>query len=553
MPNSSLDRENIKNLLVELVRQPSISNTEQEITMGNKVKNILKDISYFKENPDKLFIEPLKNDPLNRNFIAALLESDDSSNKTVILMGHYDVVEVDDYGNDKDLAFRPLELTDKIINEDYDYLPELVKNDIIDGDYLFGRGVSDMKGGQAVQISILKYYAENLDELPGNILFLSVPDEETSSRGAINSVPFLNKLKRTKNLDYQVIIDSEPMVPKHPQDEKKYIYTGSAGKSVVFFYIEGIETHATNLFDGLNSNLIASKIVSSLEGNMDFKEQIDSELITAPPSCLKLRDEKKLYSAQTPKKTITYFNMPVLTVTPKETIHKLIELAQESFQEVIAKFEESRNEFYKLNNTEFTPLDMEPKVITYKELYKSAYSNEGEKLEEKIREVFDNSKDELQQQDLALKIVDEVDYYADIEGPKIVIGFLPPYYPSILNENKTEKDKKLNKIVNKLIKRYNDKYDGNMKLSKSFLGISDLSYYKLMDYVNVKEYLKPNMPDWGLDYELPLDEINELNIPVMNLGVYGKDSHKHYERLEQNFSFEILPFLLKDAITNFLD
>lgn len=547
-----IKRDEIKNLLLEMVRQSSISNTEEAKLMSNKIVEILENIKYFKENQENIFVKTLDNDPLKRDFVAALLKGNNDSKKTVILMGHYDVVGVEDYGKDQELAFQPLKLTNKIINKDFDLLPQKVKEDIEKGDYLFGRGVSDMKGGQAVQISLLKYFSENLNELPGNILFLSLPDEETSSRGAISSVRFLNNLKKERNLDYQAIIDSEPMVPKFPGDNKKYIYTGSAGKSVVFFYSVGIETHATNIFSGLNSNLLASQIVNYLEGNMDYSERIKPDLITSPPSCLKLRDEKDLYSASIPKKTVAYFNMPVLHTDPKNMLNKLTKLAEKSCKQALKKIEKNKKRFDKLSNTDYKPLDLKVNVLTYKELYKKAYQNVGASLDKKVKEVFEKNKNKLQQQDIALKIVDEVNSLTDNDRPKIVVGYLPPYYPSILNKDKSKGDKRINKTAQKIINKYKKEYEKEMEICRSFLGISDLSYYKLMDFKKVNNYLKPNMPNWGLDYKLPLEEINELNVPIMNLGVYGKDSHKHYERVEQNFSFEVLPELLKEAIVDLL-
>ncbi len=548
-----IERNEIKSLLLEMVQQSSISNTKEVKLMSDKIVEILKEIEYFKKNQEHIYVKKLKNDFLERKFIAALLKGNNPSKKTVILMGHYDVVGIEDYGKDKELAFQPLKLTEKIINEDFEQLPQEVKKDIENGDYLFGRGVSDMKGGQAVQISLLKYFSENLDELTGNILFLSLPDEETSSRGAINSISFLNKLKKEEKLDYQAIIDSEPMVPKFPGDNNKYIYTGSAGKSVVFFYCIGIETHATNIFSGLNSNLLASQIVNSLEGNMDYSEIIKPDLITSPPSCLKLRDEKELYSASIPKKSVVYFNMPVLKTNPQEMLNKLTKLAEKSSQKALKKIERNKKRFDKLSDINYKPFNTKVNIITYKELYQQAYQKVGDSLEDRIKMVFEENKNNLQQQDIAIKIVDTVNSLTEDDQPKIIVGYLPPYYPSILNKNNDKRDKKIIKTAQKIISKYKKEYGEEMEICRSFLGISDLSYYKLMEFEIVKKYLKPNMPNWGLDYKLPLEEINELNVPVMNLGVYGKDSHKHYERLEQNFSFEVLPDLLKEAIFDLLN
>ncbi len=547
-----LNKNKIKEILVELVRQPSISNTEQEVVMADKLHSILKRINYFKNNPGNIFIKRLENDNLSRKIVAALLRKDVSYSNTVILLNHLDVVDVDGFGENRDLAFKPLQYTTKIKNGDFS-LPERVKQDINKGDFLFGRGVSDMKGGQALQIALLQYYSKHLNELEGNILFLSVPDEETSSRGAINSISLLKDLKEKLNLNYKAIINSEPVFPNYPGDNKKYIYTGSAGKAVTFYYCVGKETHATDMFSGLNSNLLASRVMYLLEANVDFCENLEG-LKTAPPSCLKLTDCKKSYSATIPYKSVCYFNLPVLTSTPQVLLSKMIKLGEQAFEDVLKKIKDQKKSFFQLEEQDSELIEVEwgKNVYSYQQFYNRVYQKWGKRLDKEIGKVFEKNKNILQQQDLALKIVDKVHEMSGDVNPKIITGFLPPFYPSVYNARKDKEEIKIYKTVENIIALAEKKYNVKLELCNSFLGISDLSFYKLLNYEDILNYLKPNMPDWGLDYELPLSEINELDIPVLNLGVFGRDSHKCYERVEQRFSFDILPQLLKYSIAELL-
>ena len=131
---SWFEADKIKSLLLELVNQPSISGTKQEVTMGKKIHQILSRIDYFKNNPEHLFLKIIEGDKHNRNFVSAYLEGNGNSNKTVVLVSHFDIVDVLDYGEYKDLAFKPEELTEK--------LREFDPNDPVKYDYaLFGLGV----------------------------------------------------------------------------------------------------------------------------------------------------------------------------------------------------------------------------------------------------------------------------------------------------------------------------------------------------------------------------------------------------------------------------
>ncbi|MPN28931.1 Protein RocB [bioreactor metagenome] len=56
------------------------------------------------------------------------------------------------------------------------------------------------------------------------------------------------------------------------------------------------------------------------------------------------------------------------------------------------------------------------------------------------------------------------------------------------------------------------------------------------------------MPCLGYKYNLPLEEIKKLNVPVLNYGPHGKDPHKFTERILVDYSFEIVPELVRYMI-----
>jgi arginine utilization protein RocB len=60
------------------------------------------------------------------------------------------------------------------------------------------------------------------------------------------------------------------------------------------------------------------------------------------------------------------------------------------------------------------------------------------------------------------------------------------------------------------------------------------------------------MPLWGKGYSIPLDVLEELNIPVLNLGPIGRDAHKWTERLDIDNAFNILRDMLSVTINRLL-
>ncbi|MEC4630572.1 peptidase M20, partial [Bacillus safensis] len=61
-----------------------------------------------------------------------------------------------------------------------------------------------------------------------------------------------------------------------------------------------------------------------------------------------------------------------------------------------------------------------------------------------------------------------------------------------------------------------------------------------------------NFPGWGIAGAIPFREIRELNIPSINIGVYGKDGHKWTERVYKPYSFGVLPKLIQETTVQML-
>ena len=152
--NAELSRR-IKEIAVELVSQKSIVETYDEVTMSDKVYELMSRMDYYKEHPENLYFVPVKDDPWNRKIVVAIMTGEKKpSRKTVVFIGHTDTVGISDYGNLAEYATKPDELIDKLKEVS---LPQEVKDDMASGKYMFGRGIFDMKSGDANVIGIMEY------------------------------------------------------------------------------------------------------------------------------------------------------------------------------------------------------------------------------------------------------------------------------------------------------------------------------------------------------------------------------------------------------------
>jgi len=535
--------ESIKGILYRMVECSSISGTEEEIKMAKVIYDIFNEMPYFKENPQYLSLNKIEHDKLGRYFVTALVKG--RGNKTVVLINHMDIVDYNGYGPYKHLALKPEELTKSL---DPENLPKDAKEDLLTGDWIFGRGIIDMKCGGALEADLLGQVSQDPENFEGNLLFLAVPDEENNSAGMIGAIPILNKLRDEYNLDYVALINNEP----HPViDEKHDLHIGSVGKVLPLFYCEGKETHAGQVLEGLNADLMLAEVQKQMELNMDLVDSVDGEH-TYPPTVLKMGDTKKLYNVSTPVAAYAYYNVLTLKFTPGEIMEILKDVANNAFNNVLDQFRSTVKAYKELTGEEF-PCPWESKVMTYDEIYKYNTELIGESFVDHMEKFIEEKKDGAEdERDFAINIIEEVARLCPDPDPKIIIAYAPPYYPHVRNKGETENEKRMLRCVDKVVEYSKENFQVDWKINKFYKQLSDMSYCGVQGAEDVLKALKPNMPNLGHTYFLPLEEMAKFNVPVLNLGPWGKDLHKFTERLNAPFAFHVAPKILKFTVENLL-
>lgn len=542
-----MDINRMQKLLVELCSVPSISETVGEIAMAEKLYEVVMRMEYFKRNPYNASINPIKNDPFKRSFIHALMEGKQKSSKTVVLLSHFDVVDTGDYGAYKDYAFSPLEFTELLKKDAGISLTAEARKDLDSGDYIFARGIMDMKFGIALDVEIMQQIEKKLDNFLGNILFLSVPDEENNSAGMLAAVELLSRLKEEKELEYTCCIVSEPHFPKYPGDDNIYVYTGAIGKLLPVFFCVGKETHAGDPFSGLNPNLLTSKIIETIELNPELSDSIESFRVPAPV-CLKQSDTKTAYSVSTPAAAYAYFNFMTVTSSPDEVLKKLKTLGEKAFIEVLHSIENKADLLKTHTGSKPKLPSIKPMVVTFQELFAMCSDARGKEFNEYMRR-FINEYSVSDLRELSIDIVKEVHKFCPYRDPMMVLFFAPPYYPHSVA---VKDNSRIRGLVNGIVEKAKTEYGVNMSVEPFFPGLSDMSYLGLPDNISIGN-LKANFPLWGDKYTIPLDTIAKLNIPFLNIGPLGKDAHKYTERLCISYSFNKAAKLVFEAVLKSLD
>lgn len=542
-------RKRIEELAMELTHIKSVVETPGEKMLAQRIYDLLSDLPYFSEHPGHLKKVPVPGDSLERFSILAMVKGRlGSARETVVGLGHFDTVGTSDYGRLEEYATQPLELTRRLKEVS---LTADAEEDLRSGNYLFGRGIFDMKTGLAILMAILERLSGAPEDLNGNLVVALVCDEESGSQGMLSVVPELVRLKAEEDLTYLTLLDTDYMTELYPGDPAKYIYAGAVGKLMPSFYIVGKETHVGEAFKGLDANQMAGEIVRTVNLNPLYCDEVDGE-VTVPPVTLKMRDLKTEYSVQTSRTATLFFNYTTTCSTPGEVMLKMKAAARVSFENVLDTLNSHYEEYCDMSAQPFEELPFEPRVMSYRELAELVAEEQGEGFREEFEGWILNldRRSDLDQREKTLAIVSRLHELWSDREPVIIVYFTPPYYPHIYVSEEDDAGRRILETVADVI---SENQDGDpLVLKKFFPYISDLSYGGAPKDEQSLVELKGNLPGFGLTYTLPIEDMQELDLKGLNIGPFGKDAHKFTERIEVNYSLNIAPRLVWDTIMKLL-
>jgi len=537
----------IESIFYRLVAVRSDTNSLYEPIIEDIILNWFKQTDYFSQNSDYVGTYSLEEDKFHREIVWALVKG--KGRETVILINHHDAVDIEEYGKDKDLAFRPDELKEqfkkKIKNKN-------ILKDLNNDNWIFGRGTADMKAGVALQMGIMNKISK-IEEFKGNVLFLSVPDEETISKGMIAAITLMNNLRDQFQLDYVLAINSEPYF-NHVKD-KAIMYEGSVGKVMPIIYVKGVKSHIADPYAGVNPSMVLANIQQKTEINPALCD-IREKDATPPPIWVNLKDRKKTYDASIPEAAVGYFNWLTFTKSPIEIINKLKEFCSKAMDETLSYIESCYKIYCEMNHDEIEAFDYNPQILTFSEAYEMAAKENGEEFISSYEEYLAETKDDyfhgkITLPEVAVRLIEYTAEQFTSGDPLIIIGISGPFYPHINNkliENGEKYD--LENRVNRITAKY---YELEYQSNQYFMGLCDLSYCGFVGDLKEIQTIKDNSPGWDYVYKIPFDELNRLKMPVVNIGPWGKDLHKTTERVYKPDVFERIPTIIFDLIQDILN
>lgn len=543
--------DEIEELTRRLVAVRSVNGTSGEREVADFLERELRSIPYWAAHPEQVIRQELPGDALGRaNIFAWLHGTKRESNRTILLHGHIDTVGIEDFGQLEPWATDCEQLLEKLLALD---LPQTMRAELESGDWLPGRGACDMKSGDAVFIVLLRYLSEHLETFAGNILLSLNPVEENQHAGIMAGLDVLEELQEKYDFDYVLAINNDYICPLYDDDPHRYIYAGAVGKLLPCFYVQGLETHVGQCFEGFDASAVIAEVVGRINYNTELCDGYHGEY-TLPPSVLKMGDLKTAYNVQTAKEAWAYFNLFVHDRQTAAILQELMQIGRQSMKAVAGKIRQGRKAYSLKEGIHEEAQEHSLQVMNFSSLWDEVTQRYGR---DAVMEKWHHWLNELQgealdSREISLQLVRRLAGMLDCHEPLMVVFFAGPYCPYNTLHDKVPAEREILDQIRGLLPEFSELAGAPFAIKQFFPSLSDSSYLKSDDSPESIRALQQNFPAMEKLYPIPLERISRLQIPALDFGCYGKDAHKWSERVYKPYSFAVLPKMLLKTMERFL-
>jgi arginine utilization protein RocB len=539
--------DEVRRYTLALVAIRSVSPSADENNVGAAIVRLL-GADGLASAYTALGLDAIPGDPWGRANAYAFVRG--RSEQVVTLMGHFDTVDTADYGALEPWALDPEGLRERLVTLAA-MTPGLQEDEAAaPGDWMFGRGAADMKSGVATCIALMRHYARLARDgnLPLSVALIATPDEENESAGAREAARLLARLRADHGLTLAGAINTDFVMERFPGDDKRPVYTGSVGKLLPCFFAVGNASHVGEPFAGLDVNLLLAEIISEISMNPAYCETVRGQM-TPPPVTLRATDTKLRYNAQLPFTAYLFINLLTLERTPAEALTLMAAGARLALDRTLARVRQSEQTWTTRHGAPPTGVSArhDGAVITWAELRAEVAARLGEQaLADALAEEWARWPAELDKRERCVRLVERVWTLSERAGPAVVVFFAPPFYPAVPGVESP--------LVDALRETLAAHPQQRLVEEEFFPMLSDMSYLRLDPLVDATA-LRENMPVWRDDpgatpgaYGLPLEAMRTLDMPIINLGPYGRNAHQRGERTLMSFGFEVVPQLIEELI-----
>lgn len=517
-----------------LVGWPSVTNTADEARFAERLRDELAGWPVFEDNPSDLCKAPAPG-LHDRASVLALVRGDGP--QTVLLVGHFDTVSVEDYGDLAPLAGQPEALRAALIARlTASGADPQALDDLASGRFLPGRGMLDMKSGLAAGIAVLEAFAADPDRA-GNLLLVACPDEEETSAGMRSVAEMLPGFLARHGLDARLAINLDAICDNADGAAGRVVAMGCIGKLLLSALVVGKAAHACYPLDGVNAAYLAAELTAEMEYAPELGEISGGHLVS-PPTVLGFRDLKPQYDVTLPARVWCFWNVLMHQSPPAEIIAAAAAIARRAVARAAARMRDRAQRAG--GGVEPGAAWRDVRVMTYRALFEAASAaSAGFADDFAARADALSTRRDLDLPGRSRDLTDFVWSRAGLEGPAIVLGVAATPYPAILWP---EGRATLQAAIARAVATTAEAHGQTIAAHPFFPAIADMSFIGPVDAAGLRD-VAANAPLWGSSIRWP-GTVGAPAIPTINAGPWGRDYHHWLERAHADYAFTVLPDLV---------
>jgi arginine utilization protein RocB len=538
-PNPSLAGKALSWAL-QLTAIPSVTGTADEADAAAAI------VAMLHASPSlasaEIWTFPVPGGRFRRDCVAALLRGE--GRQTLVLTGHYDTVHVEDYGALRPLALDPPALRPALIaalDGAEDAASRSARADLASGAFLPGRGLLDMKSGLAAAVAVMEQAAAKPTRR-GNLLLLIVPDEEANSAGARAAAPLLGPIAAARALEIVGAINLDCIGDPGDGTAGRRIALGSVGKLLPFALVVGRAAHVADSYAGLGACALAGAVAAAMEWAPELAESTEGDLAPGP-TLLGMRDTKPGYDVTMPGAVWMFWNVICHRHGPEEVLGKVEAILRRALDATLATLAARRPE------TARGTLPSGLEIVRYGDLLAEVTTRHPEAAAAIATRAAALAESGLDLPEQCRQITELVWSLSGRGGPAAVLGFASlPYLACALGDDPASR--RLDAAARDAAAAASTRHGLAIGTRPFFPGISDMSYLGQADESAVPEIAR-NTPCWGPAITWP-DGPALGQVPIINVGPWGRDYHTRLERVDADYAFTIVPDMLEDIIERVL-
>jgi len=232
--------------------------------------------------------------------------------------------------------------------------------------------------------------------------------------------------------------------------------------------------------------------------------------------------------------------------SPSQALAKIVCEVQQALAEAIALLDERARRYAELAGGEAAAPAWSPQTLTFAELKRHALDRGGTATQAALAELAEQLRDNTSI-DLplyCLRVTELLWRHSGLHGPAAVVGFASLYYPRVLVGDAPGRHARLRAAAARQAEILARESDVSIRLRPFFPGISDMSFLGCADAPEELALVADNTPAWGARSAFDYSCARELDVPVINVGPWGRDYHQRLERVYMPYSFGVMPELV---------